>query len=66
MDMAKTAYFRVYAEVDRWPPLIKNWRIAKNRKDNPFKTIGGGTNGVTEGHLQWNTVISIQKIGNGV
>ena len=41
MDVAKTARFRVYAEVDRWPPLIRNWRIAENRKDNPSKTISG-------------------------
>ena len=43
MDMAKTACFRVYAEVDGCPPLIGNWRIAENRKDNPSKTIGGRT-----------------------
>jgi predicted AAA+ superfamily ATPase len=30
MDVAKTARFRVYAEVDRWPPLIRNWRIVEN------------------------------------
>ena len=39
MDLAKTARFRVYAEVDRWPPLIRNRRIAENRKDNPSQTI---------------------------
>ncbi len=42
MDVAKTARFRVYAEVDGWPPLIRNWMIAENRKDNPSKTISGG------------------------